>query len=111
MTCIICPRGCSLTAREEDGRILVQGNACPRGEQYAVAECTNPTRTVTAVLRVANRHDMMISVKTEQPVPKDRMFRVMELLHGTVVNAPIRMGDTVLADACGSRVIATKGAQ
>lgn len=111
LTCIICPRGCSLTARSEGDRICVEGNACPRGEQYAIAECTNPLRTVTAVLRVANRHDMMISVKTEHPVPKADLFRVMEQLHSTVVNAPIQIGDTVLADACGSRVIATKGAQ
>lgn len=73
LTCIICPRGCSLTARIEENQIRVTGNACPRGEQYAIAECTNPLRTVTAVLRVANRCDTMICVKTEQPVPKAKM--------------------------------------
>ena len=89
-------------------RLTVTGNACPRGEQYAIHECTNPLRTVTAVLRVANRCDTMVSVKTEQPVPKAGMLEVMARLHRVQVNAPVRIGDVLLEDACGSRIIATK---
>ena len=110
LTCIICPRGCALTVCDTDGSLQVQGNACPRGARYAIAECTNPLRTVTAVLRVANRCDTMICVKTEQPVPKDKMFDVMAQLHQTVVNAPISIGQTVIDDLFGSRVVVTKGA-
>ena len=111
LTCIICPRGCSLSARMDVDTVRVSGNACPRGEQYAIAECTNPQRTVTAVLRVANRCDTMVCVKTEQPIPKENMFDVMAQLHKTVVNAPINIGDTVIADLYGSRVVVTKGAK
>ena len=107
-TCIICPRGCTLTASGESNSMKVTGNACPRGAQYAIQECTNPLRTVTAVLRVANRCDTMVSVKTEQPVPKAGMFEVMTRLHTVQVNAPIHIGDVLLENACGSRVLATK---
>ena len=110
LTCIICPRGCSLTIQSEGDHLCVSGNAWPRGEQYAIAECTNPTRTVTAVLRVSNRCDTMVCVKTHQPVPKDKMFAVMDRLHQTTVTAPIHIGDTVIDDLFGSRVVVTKGA-
>lgn len=110
LTCIICPRGCALTVSTQGDRLCVSGNACPRGGQYAIAECTNPTRTVTAVLRVANRCDTMVCVKTQQPIPKDQMFAAMDRLHQTTVTAPIRIGDTVIDDLFGSRVVVTKGA-
>jgi len=108
LTCIICPRGCALTAEITDAGVTVTGNACPKGEEYAINECTNPVRTVTATVRVANRADTMVSVKTETPVAKGRMMEVMELLRSITVNAPIAIGDVVIEDACGSKIVVTK---
>ena len=108
LTCIICPRGCDLTAEITESGVTVTGNACPKGEEYAINECTNPVRTVTATVRVANRADTMVSVKTETPVAKGRMMEVMELLRSITVNAPIAIGDVVIEDACGSRIVVTK---
>ena len=108
ITCIICPKGCAMTAKMENGAVTVTGFTCPKGEEYAINECTNPVRTVTACVRVANRENTMVSVKTENPVPKDKMMDVMAMLHKTCVEAPVKIGDVVLADAFGSRVIVTK---
>ena len=108
ITCIICPRGCAMTAQQEGETVTVAGNACPRGEEYAVNECLHPVRTVTSTVRVSNRPDTMVSVKTETPVAKDAMMDVMEALRSTCVNAPLSIGDEVLADVCGSRIIVTK---
>ena len=87
MTCILCPRGCALSVSDQ---LTVTGNACPRGEKYAISECTNPVRTVTATVRVANRKNTMVSVKTEAPVPKAKMMEVMAYLRSVTVNAPAR---------------------
>lgn len=109
ITCIVCPRGCALTARQEpDGSISVTGNACPRGVQHAINECLNPTRTLTSIVRVDNREDTMVSVKTADPIPKGEMARVMELIHKTSVQAPVAIGDVILYDVCGTNIIATK---
>lgn len=108
LICIICPRGCILEAEVEDHHVRVTGHSCPRGEAYAVNECLNPVRTVTATVRVSNRRDTMVSVKTENPVPKDRMMEVMAKLRRMTVEAPVNIGDVILPDACGSRIIATK---
>lgn len=108
LTCIICPRGCSLTVDTDTDPVTVTGNACPKGAQYGMEECTHPVRTVTAVVRVANRQDTMVSVKTEHPIPKENIFDCMEQIRQTTVNAPVRIGDKILTDIFGTNIIATK---
>ena len=104
MTCILCPRGCALSVSDQ---LTVTGNACPRGEKYAISECTNPVRTVTATVRVANRKNTMVSVKTEAPVPKAKMMEVMAYLRSVTVNAPIAIGAVIAPDILGTKIIAT----
>ena len=60
ITCIICPKGCSLTAEINEGIVCVNGNTCERGKQYATDECLNPTRTVTSMVRVSNKCNCMV---------------------------------------------------
>lgn len=108
LVCILCPRGCSLTAKQENGTITVTGNTCPRGEQYAIHECTNPVRTVTSILRISNRDGIMVSVKTATPIAKSRMFEAMEKIRSTSVEAPVHIGDVLIRDVCGADIIATK---
>ena len=107
MTCIICPIGCSLTVKEENGKLTVTGHTCKRGEKYALNEITDPRRTVTATVRVANRKDTMLPVKTESGVPKGKMKEVMAILRKTKVEAPVNSGDEILSDIFGTRIIAT----
>ncbi len=108
LVCIICPRGCSLTADISDNGVKVTGHTCPKGEEYAVNECTNPVRTVTATVRVSNRYNTMVSVKTAVPVPKGKMMEVMEQLRKIQVEAPVAVGDVVIPAICGTSVVITK---
>ena len=108
LTCIICPRGCALTAEITADGVAVTGNACPKGQEYAINECTNPVRTVTATVRVSNRYNTMASVKTVTPVAKDRMMEVMAILRNTKIEAPVKIGDVILTDVCGSDIVITK---
>ena len=108
LICIICPRGCAMTVKGELGNLTVTGFTCPKGEKYAVDECTNPVRTVTSTVRVNNRKDTMVSVKTAAPVPKGNMMDVMAMLRKTSVAAPVAIGDVVLTDVFGTEVIITK---
>ena len=59
LTCIVCPRGCRLKVNDD---MVVTGNACPRGEKYAINELTHPTRTITSSIRVTNRPYTLVSV-------------------------------------------------
>ena len=108
ITCILCPRGCAMTVSGEVGNLQVTGNTCPKGAEYAIAECTNPVRTVTSTVRVSNRKDTMVSVKTASPVPKEKMMDVMAQLRRISVAAPVKIGDVILSNVFGTDIIITK---
>ncbi len=110
ITCIRCPVGCRLKVVTENGEVVsVSGNSCNRGIPYAKQECISPERMVTAVLRLTNRR-MPVSVKTATPIPKGKIFRCMEELEALSLAAPIRMGQVVCPNVCGTGVdvVATK---
>ncbi len=108
LICIICPRGCSLQVEETQNGLKVSGNACKKGEEYGIAEATNPVRTVTSIVRVSNRKDVVVSVKTEKPVKKEHIFDLMSKIRSVEVEAPIKISDVIIKDAFGTNVIATK---
>ena len=108
LICIVCPRGCTLNVEIENGQCIVSGNACPKGEKYGIDECTAPTRTVTSTVRVSNREDTMVSVKTSCPIPKNEIFNIMNLIRNAEVSAPVEIGDVIIKDVFGADVIATK---
>lgn len=49
----------------------------------------------------------MISVKTDREIPKDKLFEAMRMINGVRVKLPVRIGDVIVEDVFGSRVIAT----
>ena len=97
--CIVCPRGCPLSIDLDT--LEVTGNTCKRGELYAKAEVTNPTRIITTSVRVNNREDRLVSVKTTNPVPKGKMFEVMKEINKASVSAPTHIGDVVIHNVLG----------
>ena len=107
LICIICPRGCHLTV---DDQLNVSGNTCPRGEVYAKQELTHPTRTLTSTVRVVSELEAMLPVKSNKPLPKEKIFEAMEVINKTCVKAPIKLGDVVIKNIFGLDVdiVATK---
>lgn len=105
LICIGCPMGCPIVVEMEDGKVLsVMGNTCPRGESYARKEVTNPTRIVTTTVRVDGGKVPMINVKTEQDIPKDKIFECIAALRGVTIKAPIHIGDIILENVAGTGV-------
>ncbi len=110
ITCINCPVGCRMEVTHEGETVLsVKGNTCKRGDTYARQEVTAPVRMVTAVVPVRGSA-MPVSVKTRDPIPKKDIPACMAALRALRLTAPVKAGETVLADVCGSGVdvIATK---
>lgn len=114
LTCICCPMGCAITVKLDNGEIVsVTGNTCKNGDQYARRELTNPTRIVTTTVRVRGGELSAVSVKTASDIPKGKIFDVVRALRAVEVEAPVSIGQTVLADAAGTGVpvIATRNVQ
>lgn len=107
LTCIICPRGCSLKIELEDGKIRsITGNSCPRGIKYAEDECYHPMRTVTSTVRCCD--GSVLAVKTDRPIPKDKIIECMKMINSACAHLPIQIGDVIIEDVFGSNVVATE---
>ncbi len=105
-TCIVCPAGCRLTARLADASSewTVEGNKCDRGRLYAISEMTAPTRTVTAVVRTSSEALPYAPVRTDKPIARDLVFRLLDAIYSVEVEAPFKSGDVVIRDFEGSGV-------
>ena len=107
LTCIICPRGCHLVVDDE---LNVTGNTCPRGAVYAKQVLTHPTRTLTTTVRIESEIEVSLPVKSDKPLPKEKIFDAMALINKTSVKAPIKIGDVVIKNIFGLdvNIVATK---
>ena len=78
--------------------------------EYAEKEILNPERTLTTTVRVKHGHLSLVSVKSNKPLPKERLFDAMNLLAKIEVEAPIRIGDKIVENLfnTGVDVVATK---
>lgn len=111
IVCIGCPMGCYLTVDYEGTTVSgVSGNRCKVGVDYAQKEISNPERTLTTTVAVKNGAAPLVSVRTNKPIPKPRLFDAMDLLATVAVEAPIHIGDPVVSDLFGTGVdvVATK---
>ncbi len=109
MICIICPRGCRMTVDEENG-YTVSGNGCARGEVYGVSEAKDPVRIVTSTVPCRGLSEDRCPVKTAGGVPKAKIFEVTAAIKQLRLAKPVRMGDVLIPDVCGTGVdvVATK---
>lgn len=111
LTCIGCPLGCAVTVELENGEIInVTGNTCKRGDDYARKEVTRPMRIVTSTVRVTGGVLPVVSVKTEQDIPKEKIMDIMKCLADLSVPAPVHIGDIILENVAqtGVNIVATK---
>ena len=112
LTCISCPLGCPLRVETDpSGAVLsVSGNTCKRGEAYGRKEVSSPERTVTSTVRVEGGSAPLVSVRTKGDIPKGKIFDCMAAIRQAEVKAPVKLGDVVIANVCGTGVdvVATK---
>ena len=121
LICITCPKGCHLKVDEET--FAVTGNSCPRGAVYGANELRNPVRVVTSTVVVLTFPDKgrgtgeagggvprRLPVKTDRPIPKEKMFEVMAEIAKVRVKPPIKVGEVLIANVAGTdgNVVATK---
>ena len=104
ITCIGCPMGCELTVAVSGDDIKVSGEQCKIGVKYGKEEATNPTRNVTTSVRVDGGDIPMLSIKTSRPIPKDKIMECVKAVHAMRMQAPVNIGDVILADAAGTGV-------
>lgn len=97
-TCILCPNGCELKLLKAENTDLykVVGNKCPKGENFAIDEYIAPKRMVTSTVKTIYKNRPRLPVKTAQPIPKDAIFQVMNIINHIVVDHQVNQGDILI---------------
>ncbi|EFK11961.1 conserved hypothetical protein [delta proteobacterium NaphS2] len=114
LTCIVCPNGCPLEIEFEEEPALkvieVQGHTCDKGPKWAEQELTNPMRTIASNVSVKNGDFPLVSVRTDGPIPKQRIFDVMTEIRSATVKAPVAIGQVLIKNPAGTdcNIIATR---
>ena len=103
LICINCPLGCRLSVDDRNiSDIKVTVNTCLRGVKYAVSEVTAPKRMVTSSVPVVGAQSVSrVSVKTSNPIPKNKIFDVLKLIKTVKATAPVEIGTVLYANICG----------
>jgi len=107
--CLNCPTGCQLTVIGSGIDMVVDGNECSDGYEFARTELTNPTRTLTTTVRTKFPGIPVISVRTDGDIPKEKIMTAIRELSEVVIDQELECGDTVVEDVAetGVRVILT----
>jgi len=110
--CITCPAGCHLTITGTGRDIIVEGNKCDMGYDFALTEMTNPMRTLTTTVRTKFPGIPVISVRTAGEIPKGKLMEAMHELSEVIIETELGCGDTVLENVAetGVSVIVTSAA-
>ncbi|TVR85420.1 MAG: DUF1667 domain-containing protein [Trueperaceae bacterium] len=103
--CINCPLGCRLEVDAAGDEVVeVRGNACKRGVEFARQEHSDPRRMVTTTVAISGAPLARLPVATAEALPKDRVVDLCRALHQLRLQAPVAIGDVVMADALGTGV-------
>lgn len=111
LTCIVCPRGCTLTVTLDSEAanpvVSVEGQGCKRGVDYATAECTHPTRVLTTTAPTVDGG--VVPCKTDRAIPRELLFEAMKVVNSLSAPAVVRIGDILLEDllGTGANIVAT----
>ncbi|MFH1092722.1 MAG: DUF1667 domain-containing protein [Candidatus Omnitrophota bacterium] len=94
--CIECPKGCVLSVEVQNDEIISMcGNECPKGQEYALSEIKNPLRIFTSSVLTQGLSLKMIPVRTDKPIPKDRLFAAMKEVKKIRLSRPVNAGDII----------------
>jgi CxxC motif-containing protein len=111
IVCIVCPTGCRIHVSGPDPEDLdVSGNECRRGEEYVLKEVTDPRRTLITTVQIENGTLRRLPVRTDREIPKQSIFPCMDVINRVRVEAPVRIGQVIVADilGLGADVVATR---
>jgi CxxC motif-containing protein len=113
ITCVECPVGCRLDV-SCDGKckVTVSGNKCEKGYAYALKEMTSPERYLTSTVTAEGISVRRVSVRTDRPVPKERITEIMAIIHKTKIQKPVKAGDSIIKNVLGlgADIVVTRSA-
>jgi len=111
ITCIVCPIGCKILVKLDGTQFeILDGNKCKKGIEYARNEALDPRRMLTTSVLVENGEWPLVSVKSSQPVPKEKVFPALKEIKKMRIKAPVESGQIIIRNVAdtGIDIVATK---
>lgn len=99
--CIVCPRGCHIDVKEEDGEMTFKNQGCKRGPEYVKKELSNPTRMLTTTVEIEGAIVNRMPVVTSSDIPKNMIFECIKELAKVKIKAPVKVGEIICKDILG----------
>ena len=100
--CVICPNSCKLQVfKDDNGEVKVEGYGCARGIQYGKDEYTAPKRTLITTVKIEGGELPVLPVRSKVAIPKEYLFKAMEVANHVSAKAPIKMGDIIIPNLLG----------
>ncbi|MFX1417663.1 MAG: DUF1667 domain-containing protein [Promethearchaeota archaeon] len=81
--------------------MIIEGHSCKRGEEYAREEFVAPKRILTTTIQVENGFLPLIPVRSDKPIPKERLEEALKEIAKMKSKAPIKMGDILVSNVLG----------
>ena len=112
--CTLCPNGCEIEVEytsKADAKLT--GNRCQRGITYAINECFEPQRTFTGNVTIEGSSRKLMPVRSNKPIPKEKMMACAEALKAIKLKAPVEAGYKVLENIfdSGADIVTTMSIQ
>jgi len=104
LICIVCPKGCKVTVTNQDGVYTTTGNACSRGNVYAIQETIAPKRILTSTIKINGASHQRCPVVSSAPIAKQDLFKALACLENIEVDAPVTMNTVVVQNVINSGV-------
>ncbi|MDO8691119.1 MAG: DUF1667 domain-containing protein [Dehalococcoidia bacterium] len=97
--CLECPTACLLDLVLDEGGNITEcrGAQCKRGLPYAQQELKEPKRVLTTTVLTEGSKSPLLSVRTDRPIPRDKLMEGVRSLGCLRVRPPVHAGQVVLA--------------
>jgi CxxC motif-containing protein len=88
----------------------VKGNKCKEGIEYARQEVFSPERILTSTVKTGNPEAPLLPVRSDKPLPKEKLEESMEVIAKHTVSYPIQLGEVIISNILntGINIIASR---
>jgi len=99
LVCFSCPNSCVMEVTADSDSISVDNNRCSRGIEFAAKELRDPERILTSTVKVEGGELPLASVRSNIPVKKHELKKLIQELDAFVIKAPVRAGAVIRKSA------------
>lgn len=104
LQCKICSVQCNLTIETQDENILITGNNCGRGLDYAKSQISKDKTILKGRCILLKGSMGRLPVISSEPISRDLLDSALELISNTKVLAPVKKDQVIISNILNTSV-------